>query len=475
MLATLFPFDFGTEGPVRKVLEVSGHGFMDVLDITLNIFLFIPLGPLLVKRLRRRTWRFGLLSLIVGASAFAFSFSIEFLQHFLPSRDSSLVDVFSNTCGAIIGAHAYRRWGSRVEEFRRNASTRFSVGVLVGCSFVALIVSGVFQYRTRLSNWDTKFPLLIGNEFTGDRPWMGRVLRVELSDVSTPEELLHDFAGGSSQRLSGGNILDLKFAGKTPSRDATANIPSLVWVGGVGAVSSEGLKIDHVAWLRSVQPPAEIARRIGASNEFTLRVVCASGSADQHGPARILSYSIDPMRRNFTLGQEGADMVFRLRTPNTGLNGTRIPLVVPGVFSSSEVRDILVTYSGAKLQVVVAGTRRVHSLEFSPGIILASYYLAPQPQFSFQIKLFYYGIMVLLILGLLAWFTQSERRYFTIGLPWLLIFAFTLEVTSALASRRPLDWTNFGLNIVLGVAILIVLRVLFYPRCSKKKCTCPLI
>lgn len=472
LVATLFPFDFSEEVAARRVLELSVHNFLNLPDIILNILMFVPMGLLLAQKVKSRPLSVGWLSLLVGAGSFAFSLSIESLQHFLPSRDSSLVDVLSNTCGALIGAHAYRRWGGRLEKFRQNASFLLSVGVLLSCSFAAVIVFGVLQYRTRLNNWDPEFPFLIGNEFTGDRPWTGRVLCVELSDASTSETLLHDFAEDSSHHPSNGNILDLKFAGNTLPQDAAAKLPPLVWVGGEGTVSTTGVKLDHAAWLQSAEPPGEIAIRVRAANEFTLRLVCASDNADQHGPARIVSYSIDTMRRNFTVGQEGPDMVFRLRTPDTGPNGTHIPLVVPGVFSSGGVQDILVTYTGAKLQAAVAGTREVHSVELSPAIILASYYLPPQPRFSFHIKLFFYGIMVFLIWAPFAWVVQGESRYIAVGLPWFLIFAFILEATSAFAARRPFHWPDFGLNLVLGATVLYVIKVTFYQRCTKKQCLC---
>ena len=90
---------------------------------------------------------------------------------------------------------SYRIWGERFEHLRRNASAALGVRLLVVCSLAALLLSGIIQYGTRLINWNPKFPLQIGNECTEDRPWLGRVLRVEFSDISTPEKLLHDFAG----------------------------------------------------------------------------------------------------------------------------------------------------------------------------------------------------------------------------------------------------------------------------------------
>jgi len=45
-------------------------------------------------------------------------------------------------------------------------------------------------------------------------------------------------------------------------------------------------------------------------------------SAEQTGPARIISFSSDASTRNFTLGQHGDRLVLRLRTPFTGPNGT---------------------------------------------------------------------------------------------------------------------------------------------------------
>lgn len=42
---------------------------------------------------------------------------------------------------------------------------------------------------------------------------------------------------------------------------------------------------------------------------------------EQFGPARILTISADPLHRNLTIGQEGLDLVVRLRSTDTTLNG----------------------------------------------------------------------------------------------------------------------------------------------------------
>ena len=68
---------------------------------------------------------------------------------------------------------------------------------------------------------------------------------------------------------------------------------------------------------------------------FSLEVWIYSANNNQHGPARIVSYSLNPSYRNFTLGQEGSALIIRLRTENTNLNGTEPMLIVEHVFTHS--------------------------------------------------------------------------------------------------------------------------------------------
>ncbi|GEM_PF-4401414 len=55
---------------------------------------------------------------------------------------------------------------------------------------------------------------------------------------------------------------------------------------------------------------------------FTLVAGIESYSETQQGPARIVSLSDGTGARNFTLGQNGGDLVLRVRTPRTGGNGS---------------------------------------------------------------------------------------------------------------------------------------------------------
>jgi VanZ family protein len=75
-------------------------------DLSLNLVLFIPLG-MLARRSLHHAGVAPLATLLatVGGSM-ALSLSMETLQHFIPGRYSSLVDVLMNSGGAVIGVSA---------------------------------------------------------------------------------------------------------------------------------------------------------------------------------------------------------------------------------------------------------------------------------------------------------------------------------------------------------------------------------
>lgn len=67
---------------------------------------------------------------------------------------------------------------------------------------------------------------------------------------------------------------------------------------------------------------ADLLAACRKSNALTIGITLATRSLDQAGPARILSCSLDGHHRNFSLCQEGELFVLRLRTMDTGPNGT---------------------------------------------------------------------------------------------------------------------------------------------------------
>lgn len=81
-------------------------------------------------------------------------------------------------------------------------------------------------------------------------------------------------------------------------------------------------------------------------------------SVNQRGPARILTLSSDPARRNFTVGQEQDDLIVRIRTPKHTLNGDP-SYVVPNVFRAGQWVDIRVAVVPNILVVQVDGKLRL--------------------------------------------------------------------------------------------------------------------
>jgi hypothetical protein len=78
---------------------------------------------------------------------------------------------------------------------------------------------------------------------------------------------------------------------------------------------------------------------------------------EQAGPARIITYSRDGYQRNFTLGQVGNSLTFRLRTPASGVNGTQPALFSGPVLSANQPTFVAAVYDGRFSALYVNGKR----------------------------------------------------------------------------------------------------------------------
>ncbi len=98
--------------------------------------------------------------------------------------------------------------------------------------------------------------------------------------------------------------------------------------------------------------------RVGESGRMSLEILLKTDSLQQGGPARIVSFSRGSMCRNFTLGQSGNGLSFRLRTTETDTNGMHPSLLVPKVFDDQRFQHLAVVYDGSQVRLYIDGELR---------------------------------------------------------------------------------------------------------------------
>ena len=172
--------------------------------------------------------------------------------------------------------------------------------------------------------------------------------------------------------------------------------------------------------------------------------------------------------RNFTLGQQGADLVIRLRTPQTGLNGSPLETIVDGVFATPSGRDIIVTYDGATLMAAVAQTNRVIRTELTPATALApaSGPLTSASLRSDQLHIanIAYVASLFVVPGLLiATLGRGRRDQLVLFGADLLATTVMLEATLVVASGRPFGWVNVAVTAGVGAVVLTVIGAVLLP------------
>jgi VanZ like protein len=359
----LFPFDFVDQG--RSLSEVVRR-FAVVTDdpwapraVPANILLTIPLGfgvGGIVRRRTSSTWRSVLAA---SMCAFGLSCGVEAMQSAWLLRDPSVDDIVANAAGGAVGAWLWTRSEPALCAARGSirAAPRVArrVAGVVLCLLPAVVLSvTTIAHRadSELAHWDRRFPFAVGNEPTGDRPWRGSLSRLSLADRAfAPDEVAGLLDGRRMKRLAPrSTLVDHNVredravpAGWSLRRTDDPSVPPF---------SPNGLELGP-QWMQTDESVAGISQRIDAADSFTLLLDVTAASPRQFGPARLASISSGPHHTNLTVGQEGVDLVVRVRTPFTGDNGTSPEYVVPGVFADDGSRRLVITYRRPALSVTV--------------------------------------------------------------------------------------------------------------------------
>ena len=227
LVITLNPFEFSN----FRLSKMIPSGFMhfislifhfDIIDIVVNILLFIPFGALVFFLLRRGKVRKDRGSLWIPICAGALlSLVIEGTQLFL-DRTSSIVDLLANTGGTVLGFFGVEKWVWVRRTFgvfhhrSKKFLLRFLAVLIYGIAFIGL-VSRPFRLNN-LKNWDEGFHLLIGNEETLDRPWEGEVFLVAIYDRALRLSEIRDLCGlgmdetGLGERKTKGTVVLYSFS-----------------------------------------------------------------------------------------------------------------------------------------------------------------------------------------------------------------------------------------------------------------------
>jgi hypothetical protein len=183
-------------------------------------------------------------------------------------------------------------------------------------------------------------------------------------------------------------------------------------------------------------------------DELSLEAWFAPSNLMQSGPARLISFSKDGRRHNFTLGQRGPDVTFWLRNLISSRFGGTGLQTGEGVLTLN-VSHVVATYSGGIERLYVNGDEHPNNLHVTRDVIIgfgARKTLFAQIGYSF----FYFFPVALFFAVFLSSKYGASISTFIAGLAAGLGLLSMTDVFQAIAFDRAIDFRFIG----YGAAIL---------------------
>ncbi len=472
---TLYPFDFTTNDFQQRLTPFLAPKLRNLRsiedDVITNIILFIPIGFSVAILTTRRRIRPIVAMLIVLLAGAGLSLTVEVLQLCLPFRYSSFFDVASNAMGAGVGFLLYRLVARSVYKLLTRAVERGNDGHTTGWLIVTyalyllcvLMVSSPLQESSLVNNLDKTYPLLLGNEPAGARPWSGSIKNLIITKHELSADGLDEYFSGRDLNIrDNGNVLaHYEFAGAAPYDDMTKNHSALVWKGTDTAHSpSNYAHITPQRWLQTHETANFLSSWIMVTTRFTICITAAATAGFRPSwKARIVSVLADPYHQNISLVQIDDDLCVRFRSMTTGVNGTNPQFIVPDVFADTLMHRIVVSLNSTHLHVYVDSVQRHYELELGPGFALLNRFFPSNGSLdiSSRMKDFHTYLFDVLVFMPLAYVLGLMVRQLQTGILLQILAAcigvaappFLLEKVLTHSIGRPLNTESLLLGITL--------------------------
>ncbi|MCI0515239.1 VanZ family protein [candidate division KSB1 bacterium] len=335
------------------------------LDWILNVLLFIPYGLLTAQCGRNRDWPFKKIIWCTFTISLLTSLVAEISQLYL-IRTTSLSDVLFNSLGGILGAYLNQHWNENHSLFKAFLINRGGSVVRRAARVYWAALVMVFSlpfWLNNFSNWNENYRLVIGNEATDDRPWTGILYELAIYDRTlTAEEVLQCAYQHRPESLEKNLLVRYIFKPQTGAKipDCSGAKPGvrLQIVDSTRVVSEltpPGLRLLPGAKIWSISPMAPLVRRAQAKAQLAIEIRFQPGNLTQTGPARLVSLSANTNQRNFMLGQAGASLNFRMRTPLTGDNGARVDFFSQQPVLKPQIQHVIALFNHGVEQIYVDG------------------------------------------------------------------------------------------------------------------------
>ena len=176
------------------------------------------------------------------------------------------------------------------------------------------------------SQWDATLRLALGDEFVGERGWLGAYHGVAIYNRALDAAEIADHSAASAPEHVDG--LQARYAFDEGDgavvHDVSGQEPALdLRIEDTGAVSwlDDGLELTASVLIATEAPAERLTAAIQDSSAITLEAWITPAEVVQTGPARIVTLSQDHGVRSFTLGQDERAYEMRLRTTETSANG----------------------------------------------------------------------------------------------------------------------------------------------------------
>src|SRR6201984_2887681 len=264
---TLYPFRFSlhTNPPLNgsPFLLISGGKTNGPLNAFLNISLFVPFGFGLSQKLRKTGKSEVTILLLTMATGALFSYCIEIIQIYIPTRDSGWEDVFTNATGAMVGYLLFELVGKLILKFASEIETRFeqfftlrrALWIIPLFFATWFVVSAPLQAESRLSNLIHDSRLVVGNDATGhlNRAWKGDISLVQFWIRALPSKLATEITSERSTAEAASSPLAtylFLFSDTRSFEDQNRFLPKLTWTPSTGDVPEGGARdLNEKYWL----------------------------------------------------------------------------------------------------------------------------------------------------------------------------------------------------------------------------------